>query len=108
MLIVSKCAKYSSFLIMLKKGENKIPTGQRRRKARANTSSMTRNLASEDDLSPVFSCNYCDYKASVKSNVRMHERSIHEGIKYECDQCDYRATQTSNLKVHKNKRHSQQ
>ena len=48
-----------------------------------------------------YHCDQCDYKATLKSNLKKHNMSIHEGIKYQCDQCDYKATQKGNLKGHK-------
>ena len=37
-----------------------------------------------------YDCNQCDYQAKIKSNLRIHMNSIHEGImNYACDQCNY-------------------
>ncbi|KAA0186573.1 hypothetical protein HAZT_HAZT004258, partial [Hyalella azteca] len=48
----------------------------------------------------MLSCSYCSYKTSVKTNLRVHERT-HTGEKpYTCPHCDYRSCQASNLKSH--------
>ena len=52
-----------------------------------------------------FSCESCNYKTTTKENLRIHSKSIHEGIKYPCDQCDYKATQRSSLNTHKQSIH---
>jgi len=52
-----------------------------------------------------FFCDSCDYKTTTKENLRIHTKSIHEGIKHPCDQCDYKATQKSSLNIHKQSIH---
>ena len=45
-----------------------------------------------------FSCSQCEYKTSDKGNLKRHER-IHAGDKpFSCSQCDYRCTQLVHLK----------
>ena len=39
-----------------------------------------------------YHCFQCNFKATQKSNLNVHRRSVHEGIKYPCDQCEYKAT----------------
>ena len=34
-------------------------------------------------------CDYCAYKATTKSRLQQHVKSIHEGVKYSCEFCDY-------------------
>lgn len=47
-----------------------------------------------------FCCRFCDYAASNKSNLNIHERQ-HTGEKpYFCDFCEYRAADRSSLKKH--------
>ena len=54
-----------------------------------------------------FDCDQCEYKATTKSNLRVHILSIHEGIIFDCAQCVYKATQKSSLsnKEHKKSKH---
>ena len=47
-----------------------------------------------------FECNKCDYKAHYKNHLTKHIQSIHEGFKYACIQCDYQAKHQSGLTVH--------
>ena len=47
-----------------------------------------------------FECKKCDYKAPQKIHLTKHIQSIHEGVKYACNQCDYQAKHQSGLTVH--------
>ena len=47
-----------------------------------------------------YSCKYCDYKATPKSNLQQHVKSLHDLVKYSCEYCDYKATQKGNLEQH--------
>ena len=49
----------------------------------------------------VFDCDWCEYTKSTRVNLRVHKRSIHDGVKYTCNICDYKATQPGNLMQHK-------
>ena len=42
----------------------------------------------------------CDYQARQHSHLKVHEKSVREGVKYSCSMCDYQATTQSNLKRH--------
>ena len=53
-----------------------------------------------DIKAAVHSCEKCKYKTTTKEYLRIHRRSIHDGIKYPCDKCDYKATQSSSLWQH--------
>ena len=48
-----------------------------------------------------YQCDECDYKATLKENLKKHKMSVHIGFKYPCDQCDYKATQKGDLKKHR-------
>jgi hypothetical protein len=52
-----------------------------------------------------FQCNQCDYQTSKKSSFVTHNQAVHMEIIYSCDQCDYQATNKSNLKTHKQSVH---
>ena len=52
-----------------------------------------------------FDCDQCEYKANHKNSLRLHKQSRHEGIKYNGDQCEYKATTKSNLRVHTLSKH---
>jgi len=53
-----------------------------------------------------FPCDMCPYRAKMKSHLRAHRQSVHEGIKYPCDQCEYKATAMGSLRRHYNAIHS--
>ena len=42
-------------------------------------------------------CKQCDYKSTRKDSLKLHEASIHGGVKYSCKNCDYQATEPSCL-----------
>ena len=52
-----------------------------------------------------FDCDQCEHKANHKDSLRLHKQSKHEGIKYNCDQWEYKATTKSNLRVHTLSKH---
>ena len=41
-----------------------------------------------------FYCQFCDYAASRKNIVEEHHESVQEGKRYLCSVCDYTATRT--------------
>ena len=49
-------------------------------------------------------CQYCEYKATQKSNlarhIREHRQYIHEVKIFQCQNCEHRATRKGNLKRH--------
>ena len=52
------------------------------------------------DLESVkFPCGQCNYKATIKSYLLTHLKSIHEGLKYPCGQCHYKATQNTDIAI---------
>lgn len=53
-----------------------------------------------------FPCDMCPYRAKMKSHLRAHQQSVHEGIKYPCEHCDYKATAVGSLRRHYNAIHS--
>jgi len=55
-----------------------------------------------------YSCNQCDYKATQKSKLKRHVNSIHEGVHHPCNQCDYKTTRKDRLRDHLLKFHSEQ
>ena len=52
-----------------------------------------------------FDCDQCEYKATIKSHLRVHTLSKREGIRFDCDQCEYKARQKNQLIVHKQWKH---
>ena len=52
-----------------------------------------------------FDCDQCEYKATIKSHLRVHTLSKRERIRFDCDQCEYKARQKSQLTVHKQWEH---
>ena len=49
-----------------------------------------------------YQCNQCDEKFTAHGNLKRHQVSVHEGVKY---QCDYKATLHQSLKKHKRSVH---
>ena len=47
-----------------------------------------------------FHCAQCDKTFSGKTGLRVHKKSVHEGIKYPCNQCNYQATHQCSLTSH--------
>jgi hypothetical protein len=45
-------------------------------------------------------------KRKGKSNLRNHQKVVHEMKRYYCDQCDFRSTSIGHLKDHKALKHS--
>ena len=52
-----------------------------------------------------YSCEQCDFQATQRSDLTLHIQSKHEGVKYDCDQCDYQASKKSNLRTHIKNKH---
>ena len=42
----------------------------------------------------------CDYKATRKSHLIIHQQSVHMGKKYPCEECDHKASNKSGLTTH--------
>ena len=52
-----------------------------------------------------FDCDQCEYKATIKSHLRVHTLSKRERIRFDGDQCEYKARQKNQLTVHKQWEH---
>jgi len=50
-------------------------------------------------------CVECDKSYSDYSGLRNHRQAVHEGVTYDCRQCDYKATLKANLKIHIESKH---
>ena len=50
-------------------------------------------------------CEECGQIFTFIGNLRRHNLSVHQGVKYGCDQCDYKATQSTDIKRHKQFKH---
>ena len=44
-----------------------------------------------------YSCAFCDYKMSQKSQLKQQIKSNHDGVKYSCEVCEYEVSQKSQL-----------
>ena len=55
----------------------------------------------EPDSCYQFKCGECGAGYRWKTDLVMHIRSKHEGVRYSCDQCEHQATHQGNLKKHK-------
>ena len=47
-----------------------------------------------------YSCTECNYNARRQGNLKLHVAAVHEGVKYSCSECNYNATTPGNLKLH--------
>ena len=56
-------------------------------------------------LANKFNCNKCGKEFSTSLGVKLHFKTVHQGLKYPCSHCDYQATQKSALKTHFNAYH---
>ena len=45
-------------------------------------------------------CSQCEYKATSKSNIQSHIKSVHEGHKFSCPHCGLTFTQKGSLNRH--------
>ena len=53
-----------------------------------------------------FACDRCDYRAKEASNLKKHQRVVHDklllpGVKLECQECDYVAARPDALLAHR-------
>ena len=78
--------------------EYKYPCDQCNYKA-TDRSNIRRHIKSVHDRVK-YPCNQCSYKATVPGSLQQHIKSIHEGIKYPCDECNYKASYPSQLLRH--------
>ena len=51
-------------------------------------------------------CDQCDRSYNFPGDLRRHKKTSHEGLRYPCTYCDFTASQTQTLKNHINKHHS--
>ena len=52
-----------------------------------------------------YSCDQCEYSATKASNLKIHKRNVHEGVRYPCEQCEYVASEESSLRQHTKSKH---
>ena len=50
-------------------------------------------------------CPECGAGFTQNYHMKLHYKSIHQGIKYPCSQCDYQATQSTHLRSHVKTKH---
>ena len=55
-----------------------------------------------------YPCGQCDYEATLKSNLDQHKRGVYEGIKYSCILCSYQASWRKGVQNHMKKYHIKQ
>ena len=51
-------------------------------------------------------CDLCDRSYNFPGDLRRHKKTTHEGLRYPCHYCDFTASQTQTLKNHINKHHA--
>ena len=47
----------------------------------------------------------CEFTSRTKGSVKIHENSLHKGIKYECEECGLHVKYNQSLKSHKRAMH---
>ena len=48
-----------------------------------------------------FKCDICDYNFSLRTDMKRHMASVHEGVKpFKCDICDYSCSEKGSMKRH--------
>lgn len=52
-----------------------------------------------------YGCDECDYKATQSTDIKRHKAFKHEGVRFDCSMCDYKATTKGSLKVHFEAKH---
>ena len=52
-----------------------------------------------------YTCDRCDYRTQKISNLKPHQISKHDGVKFVCDQCDRQFSTKTNLQTHKQAKH---
>ena len=52
-----------------------------------------------------YSCNECEYKATVKTHLTRHTQSTHQE-QYPCEQCEYQTKRKDTLHTHQLKYHN--
>ena len=53
-----------------------------------------------------FICSVCDTSFSAKSSLKLHEASIHKGVRFSCQVCGEQFKQKGNLTRHFNSFHN--
>ena len=64
---------------------------------------LIKDLVVEDPIK----CKECDYRATLKSSLKVHIQSQHENIKYNCPDCDKVYTNRAYMVIHKRNEHEQ-
>ena len=52
-----------------------------------------------------YGCDECDYKATQSTDIKRHKAFKHEGVRFDCSMCEYKATTKGSLKVHFEAKH---
>ena len=52
--------------------------------------SFPSSILSNDKIEERFYCDIenCDFRTKSTSHLKLHKKSVHEGIKHQCDMCD--------------------
>ena len=58
-------------------------------------------------LDKKFQCSLCQSGFTQRSSLKMHEESVHYGVKHKCDTCGFQATQKTKLRAHMKINHEQ-
>ena len=61
----------------------------------------------EHDPQPI-NCPDCEKQFSQKGTMRIHHKSVHQGVEYPCSQCDFKAKDKGYLKKHVKSQHEGQ
>ena len=52
-----------------------------------------------------FNCTECEHKASLKSDLVRHQKSVHMGQKFQCPDCEHQFSSKGYLVTHKKSVH---
>ena len=55
----------------------------------------------------VYPCKECDFKTTVPNDLKMHKKTVHQGIKMACPQCPYTAFVLKDVEDHIEMEHQQ-
>ena len=58
------------------------------------------------NLYRMHSCEQCEYKAKLATDLKRHKNAVHDGIKFPCEHCDYKSSFSHSLIRHKKNKHS--
>ena len=65
-----------------------------------NFSNDDNNAIPSHHSSEIHNCDKCEYQSKSRAHLKVHIKTVHEGVQHSCDQCDYKTARLDNLKTH--------